>query len=100
MRPHVPRPHVEPSPADTRLHAYDQPHGRQDTIAWVALGLGVASFLLAAVGGSILGVVVGVVGLATAVFAQMVSATTAERWLILPGWVMSALGIALNLFWI
>src|SRR6478735_8407040 len=92
-------PHTSPSPADERLHADDTPHARMDVLAWACLALGVVSFLLAAIGGSVLGALLGGVGLALAVVAQMYSATTSERWLIIPGWVMAALGLVLNLFW-
>ena len=92
------RPWHRPSPADVALHAYDEPHPRETALAWAALVLGCVAFLLAAVGGSMYGLVIGVVGTATAIWAQLVSATTAQRWLVVPGWVLAALGIALNLF--
>src|SRR5690348_6629970 len=93
-------PHTRPSPADLRLHADRTPHTRLDVLSWACLGLGVVSFVLAAVGGSILGAVIGGAGLVLAVVLQMYSATTSERWVILPAWVMSGLGLVLNLFWI
>lgn len=96
--PHLSR--TAPSPADMRLHADAEPHTRMDLVAWGALALGVLSFVLAAIGGSIAGAVIGGLGLAVAVVAQMFSATTSERWLIVPGWVMAGLGLTLNLFWI
>ena len=98
--PHVSLPHPQPSPADTRLHAYAGSHRRQDVLAWSSLILGVASFLLAAFGGSVIGAVLGLVGFAVSVVAQMFSATTAERWLILPGWALAFVGGLLNLFYV
>ena len=89
---------ARPSPADLRTHGRDRPHGRQDVLAWAALLIGSASFLLAAVGGSILGAGLGALGFVVAAVAQMVSATTTERWLIIPGWVMATIGGLLNLF--
>ena len=91
---------TRPSPADQRLHADETPHTRMDLLAWGVLALGVASFVLAAIGGSILGAVLGAVGFAGAIAVQMFSATTAERWIVIPGWVMAFLGLTLNLFWI
>jgi len=95
----VPHLHTRPSPADVRLHAEERPHQRLDLLAWACLALGVASFLLAAGGGHVLGVVLGVVGFFASMLAQMLSATTSERWLILPGWTLAFVGAALNLFY-
>ena len=67
-------------------------------MAWAALLLGIASFVLAAAGGSILGAALGLIGFAVAAWAQMFSATTAERWLIMPGWGLAFIGGVLNLF--
>jgi hypothetical protein len=99
--PHLPHPHLPStttSPADARLLADGRSHTRETVLAWAALGLGALAFLIGALGGVWAGVVVGVAGVAVAVVAQMLSASTAERWLIIPGWVLSALGIALSLF--
>ena len=93
-------PHTSPSPADVRMHADEQSHRRMDTLAWSCLALGIASFVLAALGGSVLGAVLGGIGFGAAIAAQMFSETTSERWVIVPGWAMSALGLILNLFWI
>ena len=46
------------------------------------------------------GCVLGLVGFAVSVVAQMFSATTAERWLILPGWALAFVGGLLNLFYV
>lgn len=96
VRPHLP--HTEPSPADVRLHAADTPHRRMDVLAWACLLLGVASFAIAGAGGHLVGVVIGVVGFGLSAAAQMLSVTTAERWLIVPGWALSFLGALMNLF--
>lgn len=93
-------PHTAPSPADVRLHADGRPHRRMDAVAWGCLVLGVASFVLAAIGGSVLGAVLGGLGFVGSVGAQMYSETTSERWIIVPAWGMSGLGLVLNLFWI
>jgi len=95
-RPHLP--HTAPSPADVRLHAAETAHRKQDVLAWTCLALGVASFVLAGIGGSWVGVGIGAVGFFVGMVAQMYSATTAERWLIVPGWCLAFLGAMLNLF--
>jgi len=98
---HIHLPHTAASPADVRLHADESPHRRLDLLAWASLALGVVSFLIAAgSGGSLWGVAVGTVGFAVSTVAQMLSATTAERWLILPGWALSFLGALMNLFFL
>jgi hypothetical protein len=88
----------EDSPADARLHAHDRPHPREEALAWATLVVGVVSFGLACAGGFMLGLVLGVVGAVLGLYSQLVSATTAERWVILPGLALSALGIGLNMF--
>jgi len=99
--PHLSVPHPAPSPADERMHTYGTAHHRLDALAWAALLLGIASFAIAgAVHGSVVGVVLGAIGFAVAAVAQMLSATTAERWLIIPGWALSFVGALLNLFFL
>ena len=98
QRPHLP--HTTPSPADVRLHADRTAHPRLDLLAWSSLALGVATFLFAAAGGSLIGVGLGIIGFGVSAAAQMFSATTTERWLILPGWSLSFVGGLLNLFYL
>jgi hypothetical protein len=93
-------PHTSPSPTDIRLHADEEPHTGLDLFAWGALALAVVSFLLAAIGGSTIGVAIGVVALLAAVYGQLVSATTSERWVFIPAWVMAGLSAALNAFFV
>jgi hypothetical protein len=80
-------------------------HRRNDILAWSALLLGVATVLLAVaekwdLESSLhwVGVVTGAVGFLVATYAQMVSATTRERWIIVPGWVLSGTFGAMNFF--
>lgn len=87
------------SPADARLHAHERPHPREEALAWATLVIGVVSFLFAAFGGFMVGMVLGFAGIALGLYAQLVSATTAERWVILPGLAMAALGAGLNMFY-
>lgn len=96
----LPRLHTRPSPADVRLHADEHDHRRQDVLAWSSLILGSASFLIAAFGGSLIGVALGLVGFVVSMVAQMFSATTAERWLIMPGWALAFVGGLMNLFFL
>jgi len=96
----LPRLHTRPSPADVRMHADETRHQRLDALAWGSLVLGIASFGVAAAGGHWIGVLLGLVGFAVSVVAQMFSATTAERWLILPGWALAFVGGLLNLFYV
>jgi hypothetical protein len=97
-RPHLP--HPEPSPADVRLNAYAEPHARLDLLSWGALALSLVSFAIAAAGGSLIGLSIGVIGLIVAMIGQMMSITTNERWVLVPAWVMSALSAALNGFFV
>jgi hypothetical protein len=39
----------------------------------------------------------GLFGLALGAVAQMVSTSTAQRWVIVPGWVLSFIGLALGI---
>jgi hypothetical protein len=38
----------------------------------------------------------GLVGLALGAVAQMISTSTAQRWVIVPGWVLSFIGLAVG----
>lgn len=90
--------YLEDSPSDARLHAHDARHPREEALAWTTLAVGCLSFALAVGGGFMIGLVLGVVGVLLGLYSQLVSATTAERWVILPGLAMAALGTALNMF--
>ena len=39
----------------------------------------------------------GLVGLALGAVAQMISTSTAQRWVIVPGWVLSFIGLAVGI---
>ena len=39
----------------------------------------------------------GLVGLALGTVAQMISTSTAQRWVIVPGWVLSFIGLAVGI---
>jgi hypothetical protein len=87
------------------LNSDGQRHPRENALAISALLLGVVSFALAIPAGDVvagvhwLGVALGAAGVLVAIYAQYVSATTGERWTIIPGWVCAALGFALNIFY-
>jgi hypothetical protein len=86
------------------LNSDGKPHPRENALALSALVLGVLSFALAIPAGEVvpavhwIGLAIGVVGVGVSMVAQMLSATTGERWTIMPGWICAALGVALNLF--
>lgn len=70
-------------------------HRFQDVLAVVAVTIGLAALVLGWIPETHFpGAVVGVIGLPLALYSQMVSATTNERWLNVIGMVASFLGIA------
>jgi hypothetical protein len=82
-----------------------RPHRRNDILAWLSLVLGVVTVVLAVAEQwdiepalHWIGVATGGVGFLVATYAQMVSATTRERWIIVPGWVLSGTFGAMNFF--
>jgi hypothetical protein len=80
-------------------------HPRGDKLAYLCLVLGVVTLVLA-IGESWdfstalhwLGVVVGVIGFVISMYAQMTSVTTRERWILMPGWVLSGTFAAVNFY--
>jgi hypothetical protein len=80
-------------------------HPRRDAIAFSCLILGVITLVLAlgeqydiATVWHWVGVGLGAIGFGLSIYAQMVSATTRERWIIVPGWILAGTFGALN-FW-
>lgn len=87
-RPHLP--HVT-------LNTDGQRHPRENALAAVAVALAVVSLLCAfAPDLHFVGSAAGLVGVLVGVFDQYVSATRAERMVIVPAIVGSALGLALG----
>ncbi|HSR25801.1 MAG TPA: hypothetical protein VLW53_19770 [Candidatus Eisenbacteria bacterium] len=66
-------------------------------VVTVAVLAAVAAICAFFPGMHVLGSWAGVAGVATGIYAQYRSATTAERWVIVIGWGVSAVGLALNL---
>jgi len=78
---------------------------RSNGIAFICLVLGVITVMLA-VGESFdiattahwAGVVLGALGFLISMYAQMTSTNTRERWILMPGWILSGTFAAVN-FW-
>lgn len=87
-----------PEPLNHWLNSDGQPHPRENTLAFVTLGLGLLS-LVAATNAEwhVVGAWMGLVGAIIGGIDQFISATTGERWIIVTGLIASALGFALNL---
>ncbi|SRR6266540_4064529 len=79
------------------LNTDGQPHPRENRLTVATLGLGAIALISALFGGHLLGVGAGLAGMLTGAYAQLVSATTAERWLIVFGAGASFVGFGLNL---
>ncbi|WP_205718189.1 hypothetical protein [Actinomadura soli] len=82
----------EPVGARTESHRY------QDVLAVVAVTIGLAALVLGWIPATHFpGAVAGVIGLPLALYSQMISATTNERWLNVIGMVASFMGAAFAL---
>lgn len=107
--PHVLPPPIGPPVRHLTLNTDGKPHPLENLLAGVTFVLGVVAFLLGlSTGLHAIGLVgadlhvpasgVGVVGTVVGLYAQLVSATTPERWLIVIGiggaFVGGALGLA------
>ncbi|HJU96618.1 MAG TPA: hypothetical protein VJ644_01465 [Jiangellaceae bacterium] len=71
---------------------------RENMLAALTLGLGAVSTLCAFVPAwHVPGSWTGLIGLALGAVAQMISTSTAQRWVIVPGWVLSFIGLAVGI---
>ena len=71
---------------------------RENVLAALVLVFGAASAICAFVPEwHVSGSWTGLFGLALGAVAQMVSTSTAQRWVIVPGWVLSFIGLALGI---
>jgi hypothetical protein len=78
------------------LNTDGERHPKENSLAVVAFVLGIASFALGLVVAAHLpAAVLGVVGFPIALYSQMVSATTGQRWLNVIGMIGSFVGLAL-----
>ncbi|GAA1577880.1 hypothetical protein GCM10009678_70740 [Actinomadura kijaniata] len=84
--------------AQAQARARDERHGREDAMAVTALVIGLTALVLGFVPAThFFGAVAGVVGLPLALYSQMMSATTNERWMNVIGMVASFVGAAFAL---
>lgn len=79
------------------LNTDGRAHPRENALAVTTLLLGLVTVLATAVGAYPVGVAAGLLGSAVGAWAQLVSATTAERWLIVFGAGASFVGLGLSL---
>jgi len=89
----MPHPHVP----HVTLNTDGRRHPRENIFTVSTLVLGALSLILAAVSVHSLGVGAGLAGMVIGAYAQLISATTAERWLIVFGAGASFVGFGLNL---
>jgi hypothetical protein len=92
---------VKTSPTDTPVSDREREH--DDKLAYLCLVLGVVSFALAiptdaASAVHWVGVVIGSIGFVLSAYTQLISVTTRERWILMPGWICAGLGVGLNIF--
>jgi hypothetical protein len=72
-------------------------HPRENMLTVSTLALGVIALVCAVVGAHMIGAAAGLAGMVIGAYAQLISATTAERWLIVFGAGASFVGFGLNL---
>jgi hypothetical protein len=71
---------------------------REQVLAGLVLALGAVSTICAFVPAwHVPGSWTGLIGLALGAVAQMLSTSTAQRWVIVPGWVLSFIGLAVSI---
>lgn len=75
-----------------------EPHRLQAVLAVAAVTIGIAALIMGWIPATHFpGAVAGVIGLPLALYSQLISATTNERWLNVIGMVASFLGVAFAL---
>ena len=83
-------------PRITLLNTDGERHPKENSLAVVSFVLGVVAFALGlVVAAHFPAAVIGVVGFPIALYSQMVSATTGQRWLNVIGMIGSFVGLAL-----
>ncbi|NDU73382.1 hypothetical protein GWI34_12145 [Actinomadura sp. DSM 109109] len=76
-----------------RAQSEAEPHRRQDALAVAAVTIGIAALILGWIPAAhFAGALLGVIGLPVALYSQMISATTNERWLNVIGMITSFIG--------
>jgi hypothetical protein len=96
MSPRAPSIHAPRLPHVT-LNTDGKRHPRENMLTITTLALGAVALVCAAIGLYVIGSAFGLAGMAVGAFAQLVSATTAERWLIVFGAGAAFVGFGLNL---
>ncbi|TDB93865.1 hypothetical protein [Actinomadura sp. 7K534] len=75
-----------------------EPHRLQDWLAVASITIGIGALIMGWVEATHLpGAIAGLIGLPLALYSQMISATTNERWLNIIGMVASFLGLSFAL---
>jgi hypothetical protein len=89
-------PQVARRPRVMLLNNDGERHPMENSLAVISFVLGVAAFALGLlVAAHLPASIIGVVGFPIALFSQMVSATTGQRWLNVIGMIGSFIGLAL-----
>ncbi len=89
-------PQVAGRPRITLLNTDGERHPKENALAVVSLALGIAAVALGLVVAAHLpATIIGIVGFPVALYSQMVSATTGQRWLNVIGMIGSFIGLAL-----
>jgi hypothetical protein len=89
-------PQVARRPRITLLNNDGERHPKENSLAVISFLLGVAAFGLGLVVAAHLPAsIIGIIGFPIALYSQMVSATTGQRWLNVIGMIGSFIGLAL-----
>ncbi|NVI92436.1 hypothetical protein [Actinomadura sp. BRA 177] len=81
-----------------RTKSKQESHRLQDVLAVAAVTIGITALILGGIPATHFpGAVLGVIGLPLALYSQMISATTNERWLNVIGMITSFIGIGFAL---
>jgi hypothetical protein len=85
------------SPLDRIMDTDSSTPPRQNVLALLTLGFGLVALACAFVPEwHVVGGWTGLVGLGLGTMAQMESSTTAQRWVIVPGWVLAFIGLLMG----
>jgi hypothetical protein len=94
----VETPHQEPVPHRAHARAHPQEHRREASLAFLTMAGGVIAFVLGFLQPThFVAVCVGIVTILFGLYSQLVSATTAERWINVIGIGLAFMGLGLGL---
>ena len=86
------RPHI------TMLNTDGARHPRENSLAVITIFLGLTAIVLGLIVEThVFGAIVGLIGFPVALYSQLVSATTGERWLNIVGMIAAFVGLGLSL---